>query len=123
MPIQYKTLNDTLPHGTIEVWYMKPEHFRDGITGAKPEAEFLDRTHTLLGKVGSWASTPQPVTPELLDKLWQALQGERWSPNGEARSLIHSKGLKHTSMSVGDCFKLNNDDVWIVAAEGFEQVE
>lgn len=31
------------------------------------------------------------------------MQGEIWSPNGEANELIRSKGLFHTSMSVGDC--------------------
>ncbi len=35
------------------------------------------------------------------DIFWN-LQGENWSPNGEANALIHMKGLSHTSMSVGD---------------------
>jgi len=33
------------------------------------------------------------------------MQGEIWSPNGEARPLIESLGLSHTSMSVGDVFE------------------
>jgi hypothetical protein len=30
------------------------------------------------------------------------MQGEQWSPNGEARELIRSLGLSHASMSIGD---------------------
>jgi hypothetical protein len=41
---------------------------------------------------------PQPRTPPNPDRF----QGENWSPNGEARDLILAKGLRHTSMSVGD---------------------
>jgi hypothetical protein len=37
-----------------------------------------------------------------LDEVFTKMQGEIWSPNGEARELIQSKGLSHTSMSVGD---------------------
>jgi hypothetical protein len=33
--------------------------------------------------------------------VWN-MQGEVWSPNGEARPLIQSLGLGHTSMSIGD---------------------
>ena len=43
-------------------------------------------------------------TVEALDldgALWNS-QGEVWSPNGEAKPLIQSLGLGHTSMSVGD---------------------
>lgn len=118
----WESLNDVFPEGNIEVWYMRPEWFRDGIMGAKPEAGFLERTHILLGSIRSKSETPQPLTPELYDQLWIMLQGENWSPNGEANKLIRSKGLIHTSMSVGDCFRLPNGDVWIVAAVGFERV-
>lgn len=37
-----------------------------------------------------------------LQNLYVFMQGENWSPNGEARDLIKGLGLKHTSMSVGD---------------------
>lgn len=35
------------------------------------------------------------------------MQGENWSPNGEARSLIEEKGLIHTSMSMGDIVQID----------------
>ena len=37
----------------------------------------------------------------LQDIFWY-MQGENWSPNGEATELIRLLGLHHTSMSVGD---------------------
>lgn len=52
----------------------------------------LSQTHTVL------------VTLEAksLDDVFTRMQGEVWSPHGEARDLIMSKGLSHTSMSVND---------------------
>jgi hypothetical protein len=37
-----------------------------------------------------------------IDDVYNRMQGENWSPNGEARELILALGLTHTSMSVGD---------------------
>ena len=36
------------------------------------------------------------------EDVFRQMQGEHWSPNGEARFGIESLGLQHTSMSVGD---------------------
>jgi hypothetical protein len=52
----------------------------------------LERTHVLLGEID--ASDP--------DNAYLRLQGENWSPNGEARGFITEKGLSHTTMCVGD---------------------
>jgi len=112
---QWNSLNDILPEGDMEVWYMKPDFFRDGICGVKPDRNALDRTHVLLGSIKS-------LIPDNLDYAWMELQGERWSPKGNARNLLKAKGLEHTSMSVGDCFRFKNGEVWVVAAFGFELV-
>ena len=37
-----------------------------------------------------------------LEDLFEKMQGECWSPNGEAHDLIEAAGADHTSMSVGD---------------------
>lgn len=82
------------------VWYMRPEFFRDGMMGADwlrergklPDPAALERTHVHL----------LDVDAADLERLWFAMQGESWSPNGEARPLIRQRGLEHTSMSVGD---------------------
>jgi hypothetical protein len=37
------------------------------------------------------------------EEAWTLMQGEIWSPRGQARELISGLGLGHTSMSVSDC--------------------
>jgi hypothetical protein len=51
------------------------------------------------------------------------MQGEVWSPNGEARELILSKGLEHTSMTVGDVIRSHQTgEHWMVGQFGFEPI-
>jgi len=85
---------------TFSIYYMRPDFFRDGIMGADwlkrhdkmPDASALDTTHIFLREIE--ADTPAHA--------FHLMQGENWSPNGEARGLIERKGLQHTSMSTGD---------------------
>lgn len=91
----YKNLNDAacyvgedIEQGETEIWYQRPEQF--GELTVHPTN--LKETHILLGKVKS----------ERPDNIFNFMQGEHWSPNGEARELIESLGLEHTSMSTGD---------------------
>lgn len=84
-----------------QIWYMRPEHFRDGnmgfnyckSKGCLPDQKNLSATHVLL-KTSQAQSDP--------DQIFALMQGENWSPKGEANDLIRSKGLQHTSMSIGD---------------------
>src|SRR5262245_25968261 len=77
---------------TYSVYYMKPEFFRDGSMGPDwlkgkgklPDAGALDKTHVFLLE----AKAPD------LEALIMAMQGENWSPNGEARPLIEARGLE-----------------------------
>jgi hypothetical protein len=55
----------------------------------------LKKTHVLMGKV-------KERNPE---KLFRLMQGEYWSPNGEAYDLVSRSGSGHTSMSMGDIVK------------------
>jgi len=83
-----------------KIWYMRPEFFSEGIMGSEwlkandlmPDMTHLHRTHIEL----------KDIDADHLDDIFGFMQGEVWSPNGEARDLIASKGLAHTSMSVGD---------------------
>jgi len=85
---------------------MSPKHFRDGIMGydwckendCLPDPKNLKKTHILLGT----------MQEDDLNKIFRTMQGERWSPQGEARDKIKKLGLKHTSMSVGDVIKVGN---------------
>lgn len=92
-----------------QVWYMKPDWFRNGITGDKPDPTNLAATHVHLKDI-------EAANPE---RVWLAMQGENWSPNGEARPLIKEKGLCHTSMSVGDVVCADTGEVKLVANCGF----
>lgn len=94
---------------TFRVHYMKPEHFRDFILGQRaPEIATLSDTHVYL----------MDVEASEIEDVFLHCQGEVWSPNGEARSLILSKGLAHTSMSVGDVVE-EDGRFWHVCPVGF----
>jgi len=104
--MQYKSLNDVannpdvheivkkrLSPGEVEIWYKKE---KVGIVGIL-DPNNLTKTHVLLGKVSG-----------RIDPIFWAMQGENWSPNGEAKTFIENIGASHTSMSVGDVFVINN---------------
>jgi hypothetical protein len=108
-----KPVREGIEHA--EIWYMKPEYFRDGIMGY------------------DWSSEKNPTDPKNLEKthvhltdvisddpeeIYMEMQGERWSPKGSARDLIKSKGLRHTSMSVGDVMVINGTP-YMVDSTGF----
>ena len=69
------------------VYYSKNPTFVEGV-----KIGDLSKTHQYLGFMGAGG----------LEDLFVKMQGESWSPQGEARGLIKHLGLKHTSMSVGD---------------------
>lgn len=122
MTAPYKALNDAaenpavdgsvqalLAPGRTEIWYVRQvsdtAHGRD--TEAQYGVDFFQAQGNDLplprevAKDGLWVllGTVAGTDPEA---LWMALQGESWSPRGEARALLRRKGLAHTSMHVGD---------------------
>lgn len=105
-----------------DVWYMQPTFFINGSMGSEwmkergalPVADALHLTHIYLKTVEA---------PDL-EALYRMMQGEVWSPNGEARELILSKGLGHTSMSMGDiAVEHGAEKVWMVDQFGFCELE
>ena len=56
-----------------------------------------------------------------LEEIFNVMQGENWSPNGEARDVICSSGADHTSMSCGVIVE-TNDGFYVVSFIGFEKV-
>lgn len=55
------------------------------------------------------------------DMVFMAMQGENWSPNGEARQAIEDLGLSHTSMMVGDVIEnLDTGRMIVVESVGFD---
>jgi len=100
-----------LPKGDTEVWYMRDAWFSRGIMGEEPNPHDLQKTHILLGKIG--------LTD--LEEIFAAMQGENWSPNGEAKMLILGAGLGHTSMSVGDVVRIG-DKIWLCKNTGWKSL-
>jgi len=71
-------------------------------------------THKLLGTIDA----------SCVDEAWQMMQGEFWSPRGEASTMIKLLGIGHTSMAVGDVV-LDNEtgEAHFVECCGFSTVE
>ncbi|SHH52525.1 hypothetical protein [Ferrimonas marina] len=84
----------------------------------------LDDIPTLLKAQYIELGTLHGRTP--LHQICHLMQGEMWSPQGEARELIRAKGLQHTSMSVGDIIVRPVDggerEVFMVDRFGFEMI-
>jgi hypothetical protein len=108
--------------GPMKIWYMRPSFFRNGLMGFDwlKENDLLplpnyvgnvERTHVCIGSI----SVDDP------EDAYELMQGERWSPHGEARPLIEAHGLKHTSMSMGDIVQKDNA-FWIVDSVGFKRL-
>ena len=57
-----------------------------------------------------------------LENVFVRMQGEVWSPNGEARELIASLGLHHTSMSIGDVVRDDDGVHWMCAHRGWQRL-
>jgi hypothetical protein len=88
-----------------EIWYARNPSFTAGVDPAK-----IKETHALV----------KTLETDSLDEVFCLMQAENWSPNGEARPLIRSLGLLHTSMSVGDvAVEHDNQRVWICAPFGW----
>lgn len=79
--------------------------------GDKPRAkrEALEQTHAPVAFVDGGN----------LEDVYAIMQGEKWSPNGEARDIISTSNTWHTSMSVGDVIVNEAGDAWEVADFGF----
>jgi hypothetical protein len=105
-PEQYRSLNDVYPAGETEIWYWKEDFARDAMMGAKfmtkqgimPTPDSVPDNYTLIGKI-------RETNP---DKIFHMMQGEIWSPEGQANAMIRSSGTGHTSMSVGDIIHVGN---------------
>jgi len=85
----------------FEIWYAKDPQFN------------LTELPKNLGDLLSRYIWITDVHTEDLGHAWRMMQGEEWSPNGDANLYIRRLGLKHTSMSVGDILR-DEDGNWIM---------
>jgi len=147
MPNQYKSLTDCpffQAGDEVEIWYMRPAFFPEGIMGNSNSVDNSDlsKTHILLGSISptlvsnggarielvhplpsfaEWSSSGE-AKEMLADRLFVLLQGEKWSPKGEAKELILDKGLLHTSMSVGDVIRFKNGEILFCSNTGWKNL-
>ena len=119
----FRELSDSpvLEPGNTEIWYVdteKKDNMRNFGMGwdwlvqmdekepgrvTIPDANNLEATHIKLGTIGETD----------LHRIFRLMQGETWSPQGEARQLIASKDLWHTSMMVGDIIVVNGNAMMV----------
>jgi len=91
---------------TFDVYYQKPQtRLERSFEAAHVTLENIRKTHMLVRGA---------VSALDIDNLFYLMQGEIWSPNGEARPLIQKLGLSHTSMSVGDVAYDISENKWYV---------
>lgn len=63
------------------------------------------------------------IKADTIEQVFSRMQTENWSPKGEARELIASLGLVHTSMSVGDIvINVKTGEQWRVCPEGWHHI-
>lgn len=94
-----------------EIWYQRKPMFG---MGPAPDPSNLQATHVLL------KTLPASLKP---DEIFHQMQGEVWSPHGQARDLIRSKGLQHTSMSTGDVIRYPDGRVLLCAMAGWDVLD
>jgi hypothetical protein len=90
---------------------MKPSFLR-GIVGNSPDPDNLSATHVHL----------KDIEADNREDVLYRMRAEFWSPNGEALDLLQSKGLAHTTMTIGDVLVDEGDAVYLVTAIGFSRL-
>jgi hypothetical protein len=114
-----ETGNDGYSIGGTDIWYMKPDFFRDAIMGFDwleqegkvPDPDDLRETHVFIGR----------IKEHDLNNVYKMMQGEKWSPKGVARQILRRKGVEHTSMSIGDIIRIGSKTM-MVDRSGFKEI-
>jgi hypothetical protein len=118
---QYIDLSDVYEPGSTEIWFWRQKHARDMLMGkdwlaknnSLPDPANLEATHVQMG-------TTKETNPE---QIYAMMQGEAWSPQGQAREMIRKLGTGHTSMSVGDIIVNKSDGkTLMVDTQGFTEL-
>jgi hypothetical protein len=91
-----------------QIWYMKPSFLR-GVVGSSPDLNNLSATHVHL----------KDIEADNQEDALSRMRAENWSPNGEALDLLQSKGLQHTTMTIGDILVDESDAIYLVTGIGF----
>ena len=108
------TGDDRYGSGSTQIFYFNKglfSKFSRGTRGLDLNAVLadLDNTHTRIGRVNETD----------LSEIFNMMQGEVWSPNGEANTMPAMSKTGHTSMSMGDVIMLPNGSAYMVDFSGF----
>lgn len=104
----------------VSIYYLK--HTRDSWEIANTvTVENLNDSHVHLKDWTNVHMGIQDTFETICEQVFRAFQADMWSPNGEARALIASKGLWHTSMSVGDVIAFDDTTFFVVSPIGFRR--
>lgn len=112
------TGDDRYGSGRTQIFYFNKglfSKFSRGTRGLDLNAVLADlgNTHTRIGRVNETD----------LSKIFNMMQGEVWSPNGEANTMPAMSKTGHTSMSIGDVIMLPNGSAYMVDFSGFTNLE
>jgi len=81
----------------------------------------LTSTHQEIGQIHCPPGKGKART-EWLKALFAAMQSAEWTPDGEARQLLHQRRLSHGSMSIGDAVSIGRE-VFVACLDGFKAVK
>ena len=96
--------------GTYKAYYARSPLALLG--GTAPTVADLPQTHVFVRALQA---------TDLEEVYWQ-MQGENWSPKGEARPLIERLGLSHTSLSLGDVVQAPDGRYHVCRWSGWEEL-
>jgi hypothetical protein len=91
---------------------------------SKPDFDFMLNDNLTVEEIESRKTHVQVtvIDGDSLENVFFKMQGEVWSPRGEARGLIEALGLRHTSMMVGDVIKDPEGVYYQVDHFGFREI-
>lgn len=118
--ISYNSLQDAgeqYASGTNQVWYWKENLGNEMMLGYDalreknklPDVNNLSATHVLIGTLAE----------NDLEKIYELMQAESWSPQNQAESLTKKMGVGHTNISTGDIIILNGNNPIMVDKQRF----
>eukprot|EP00746_Dinoflagellata_sp_MGD_P021056 gnl/MRDRNA2_/MRDRNA2_149107_c0_seq1.p1 gnl/MRDRNA2_/MRDRNA2_149107_c0~~gnl/MRDRNA2_/MRDRNA2_149107_c0_seq1.p1 ORF type:complete len:424 (-),score=84.99 gnl/MRDRNA2_/MRDRNA2_149107_c0_seq1:28-1179(-) len=81
----------------------------------------IDATHNPLGEINCPKGLKGKDLDSWLKQVFAALQTSKWTPNGEARKLLSSRGLSHAAMAVGDVVQVGSQ-LYAAGLSGFIKV-
>lgn len=102
----------------VEIFYLDKANYSDLTRDLTFSLSFALKNGHDLGDVkqlieNNYISLGQFKTNADCEDIYDVMQGENWSPLGEARDLIEKKRLCHTSMSVGDVVRVNDQYMFV----------